>query len=467
MKNNISQKVLTFIKDPKSFWLKTYVIIAVLLYLPLFFFSLGIRHDQLAKGMPERLAYPVAERDQIGYVDIADNIINHHTFSEKLAAPFAPGTFRTPGLPALLVVWKTIFRSYTAFPLFQILLAVIAAFLISKMGEKLYSRGVGGVAGLFFLLDPNTVYHTLVVQTDLLNAFVVVLIFYLFCCSQKKSSKIGAFIFGLLIGYSTLVRPISMFLIVFFIPFYWYFERKIGVKKLAVNFLLFLVGFCILVVPWLVRNKIQTGVAGISSVKDYNFFQYYIPSYMAYKQGITEAAAKDILFKELAPITNEQSDSLTYAPQVKAIWMKHFKEDPFGYGVFHVVKVLPVFLSSGTKTFLEGYGNMIGTTLYKSPGSMTDLLVHFKFKMLASELMKNPWVLIEEIGLAIIALLALASIFFSKNRSYTILFIGIILYFSLLTGTVAYSRFRMPIAPFLFLLALFTLSQIRVFFRNR
>lgn len=453
------------IKHP---WFAVYVAIAVFFYLPLFFFSLGVRHDQLVAGMPERLAYPVYERDQIGFVDIADNIINHKTFSERLSAPYDAGTFRTPGLPALLVVWKLIFGSYTAFPIFQIMLAVLAAFMIFRIGEKLYSAKVGGIAGLIFLIDPNTIFHSLVVQADLLNAFLIVLIIYFFCVSPKRSSKAGAIIFGLLIGFSTLVRPISMFLIVFFIPFYIYFESGIGRKKLALNFLLFIFGFCLLVVPWIVRNKIQTGTAGISSVKDYNFFHYYIPSYLAYKKGISESEAKEILLKEIYPINTEQTDSLAYSSQVHNAWIKYFKEDPFGYAKFHIIKTIPVFLSSGTKMAVEGYGSMMGNSSLKfQRANMSDLLVHMKFKEFFLELLKNPFIVAEELGLAIICFLAILAISFRKNRGYTILLLGLIFYFALLTGTVAYSRFRLPIAPLLFLLSLFALSQLKVFFRKR
>jgi len=49
-----------------------------------------------------------------------------------------------------------------------------------------------------------------------------------------------------------------------------------------------------------------------------------------------------------------------------------------------------------------------------------------------------------------------SAIFLSKkNYGFCILFFVIILYFSLLTGSVAYARFRIPITPYLFLLGVF------------
>jgi hypothetical protein len=355
-----------------------------------------------------------------------------------------------------------------AFPILQIIFTILAAFLVFRIGNKLYHPYVGGIAGLFFLIDPNTILHALIIQTDIWNACLTVFLVYLFVVPSSLHSKAGMFSLGLLVGFSTLVRPISMYLIALFSAFYCFFERGSHAKKILVNLSLLLIGFSIILLPWVIRNKVQTGVAGISSVKDYNFFHYYLPSYMAYKQGISEADAKKILTSELRPVSLEQTDQLKYSPNVNEVWMRHFKEDPLGYAGLHFIKTIPVFLSSGTKTFFEAYGNMIGEpVLIFSRANMTDLLIHLDITALFREVVKNPLVMAEEIGLALICLFAFLAIFFKRNRPYTILLLCIIIYFAFLTGTVAYSRFRLPIAPFLFLLASCSIREFWIVYKNR
>ncbi len=225
--------------------------------------------------------------------------------------------------------------------------------------------------------------------------------------------------------------------------------------------LVFCVAYAVVVSPWLIRNKEVSGVWGISSVKDFNFFHYYIPEFLSYKRGITPDEGRMLLRKDLGTVSPEQIDDLRYSPLIHSIWMKYVKEDPIGYTKFHLVKTIPFFLSSGIKNVQVSYRRTIETEVFKvSNANMTNYLLKGQFRAFLGELWAYPLVTLEQLFWLILTIFAFLAVFIKKSRSFTVASIIIILYFALLTGSVAYARFRLPAAPFLFLLASFFVFEI-------
>ncbi|MCR4311232.1 MAG: hypothetical protein NUV54_01525, partial [Candidatus Taylorbacteria bacterium] len=86
-----------------------------------------------------------------------------------------------------------------------------------------------------------------------------------------------------------------------------------------------------------------------------------------------------------------------------------------------------------------------------SSANMTTLLLDGEFRSFARELRVALIPTVESLYLALVTLLAVVALVFNRRNLYCYLFWALILYFALLTGSVAYSRFRLPLAPFLFL----------------
>ncbi len=399
------------------------------------------------------------------YVTVADNLLYRSTFSDSLQAPFLPTSFVMPLYPFLLALWKGVFGSYTLFALAQMAMAGFTAFLIYKIGKKLFSERVGLFASLLFMLDPTTIFHSLIIMTDVPYVFLVVSSVYFLFFSDKKN-KPTVFFSGLLFGLAMLTRVISMFLPILIVPLYFLVQRKrMATKTIIINLALLALAYSVVVVPWVARNKIVSGVWGIAGEKSLNLFQYYVPEFLSFKRGISADEGRNILMADLKRETglSEIKDlgSLVLAPFEEKIALGYIKADIFGYAKFHLIKTIPFFLSSQMKNSLIFYNNAVEYKAYDTnSGNMTTLLSHGRLKEFFSELTVSPLVSFEEIFWICISLLAFLGFVFSKDKRYSVFFVAMIFYFAILTGPMAYSRYRLPATPFIFLLASFGASVV-------
>lgn len=438
------------------------LVVALVVYIPLLFFVVSLGSEQVRAGEGPRFVYPVHGSDSAGYVVLADNILEQRVFSSSNAAPFLPDTFRTPGYPFFLALFKFIFGSYTWFPLIQILCTVGVSFMVLRMGERVFSRTVGMVGAFLYLLDPTVILHSLVLLSDSTYVFLVVLTVYLLFFKSKEGSVreramvVGAA--GVVLGISVLARPISMFLPAVLLPFYIFSVRAdLPKKKIAQNILLFIFGLSILTVPWLMRNKNAVGVWGLSSVASFNLFFYYVPEFLAYDRQTSPDVERARMQAEL-PTYVPPSDIalLENAKTINAISLKYLDGHAVGYTKFHLVKTIPVFLSSGMKHIFYYYNALIQYPAFSlSNANMTTLLLKGEFTAFFKELRVSFIPTVESLYLFVITILAFLALLFNRRNFFCYLFWALILYFALLTGSVAYSRFRLPFAPFLFLLGSF------------
>ena len=106
------------------------------LYLPFFFHLLDLRELQINRGEGLHTVLPIYGSDSIGYGLLADNLLQNGSLAYGGDYLHKPDTFRTPGFPAVLAVFKAVSGSYKYFPLLQILFVVGTAFLIYKIGRK-------------------------------------------------------------------------------------------------------------------------------------------------------------------------------------------------------------------------------------------------------------------------------------------------------------------------------------------
>lgn len=430
-------------------------LIAFLVYVPFFFYLYSLTAVQALNRENPRFFLPVYGSDSEGYVEIADNILSHGAFSVSQTPPFAPDTFRTPGYPFLLAAWKWLFGSYAFFPILQFLLTLATALFLYAIGERLFTPQIGLIASVFYLLDPTTIFHTYILMSDVSYVFLLVAGVYALFFARSAAWWRTALLGGIIFGLSTLFRPISMYLIFAFLPFLAYFKRRVwSPKKIALALFVFLAAYAACVGPWVVRNKAVSGVWGISSVKDFNFFHYYIPEFLSYKMGITPDAARIMLKNEIGPAAGAPEVSLANAPLLRKVWTGYFYADPAGYIKFHLVKTIPFFLGSSVKMFFAAYDAIVRAPIFPvSNANLTNLLLHGQFRAFLADLKGSGLVTAEELFWLIVFFLMFVPLFAKERRAETALFLVLIFYFALLTGSVAYPRFRLPAAPFMFLLA--------------
>src|SRR3989344_9488787 len=447
------------LKKKANLFYSPYFMLAVVvltLYIPFWFHTLDLRREQIAQGRPEVINVPFLGSDSIGYRILADNIIDGGGCSTETTPPYRPDTFRTPGYPLFVALTKVVFRTYDAVALIQMLFVIATAWLIYEIGKKLWSSGVGMAAALFYIFYPNTIFQTLYVISETLFVFLFLLAVYLLFLKERGSPAMRLFLGGVVLGIATLTRPMALYLIVPFALFLVYqtWSRRLPVKKIFASVAILILSFTAVVMPWLVRNKEVSGVWGLSSVGDFNYFHYIIPEYISYTRGIAPDEARLELFGKLGLVSSDEIADLKHSPLLRSILMSYVYAEPLRYAEFHLLKTIPFFLSSSVENIGSIYYRVLSYRVFDiSSSNKRNLLGKGDFRALFAELRAHPVVFGEELALLFIAILAFSAIFLKRTRPFVLLFLFIILYFALLTGAVAYARLRMPVEPFLFLLA--------------
>lgn len=139
---------------------------------------------------------------------------NYHFW--EIITKFAPGDVHPPLYYLLLKLWTDIFgysEISLRFP--SVIAGVIAVFLVIRIGEKLFNRKIGLLAGLFLAVNPLAIYYSqearmysLVLLTVLLTIFTFLrkkwFWFYLFLLTTLFLDYIPWLILPLFLPYSLL-----------------------------------------------------------------------------------------------------------------------------------------------------------------------------------------------------------------------------------------------------------------------
>lgn len=427
--------------------------VLALIYVPFFF------HFKALYAENPRFDFPIYGKDAVLYVRLADTIIAEGVFSADEAPPYHAFTGTVPGYPFSLALFKNLFGSYDYFPFVQFFLVGLTAWFMTLIGRSFSSERVGCYAAILFMIDPNTLLHSMTLMTDIFFVFLFTLVVFLLFALLPKSAAgffgraAGA---GAVLGLATFIRSISMFSPMLLGPFFLYAAlRRVGIKKAATGFMIFIAAFGAVLSPWIIRNKMATGVAGLAGMKSFNLFHYYLPEYISFSEKISPDDGRQMLRAKLPPFPSGDASSLQNSAAVDAVSFGYLREHFFGYTGFHLFKTIPFFLSSGLRVFFIAYNDLSGEKIFKfSQPNMTNLLSEGRFGEMFAALRANAAVFAEETFWLLVAVLSLAGLFSRRRFFFTLLALAIIAYFAVLTGPIAYARFRLPASPFLFLLAL-------------
>ncbi|MFA6339056.1 MAG: glycosyltransferase family 39 protein [Candidatus Paceibacterota bacterium] len=431
------------------------IVVTFLVYIPFFIFFLNVREDQLKNGEEPKTVLPVYGSDSIGYGILGNAILHKGVFSTSNESPYKPDTFRTPGYPLLLVAFIFLFGSYTFFPIVQILFVIGTAWLIFKIGLKLFSFWVGLIAALFFIIDPAVILHTLLILSDITFTFFLILSVYLMFFYEKKNPWIF-FLSGLSLAVATYIRPIAMFVPFVILPFYLYLNWSHQWKTLLRNAGLFVAALILILSPWVVRNKIVSNTWGLSSVQSFNFFFYTMPEFLSFKEKVSPDDIRKKFFEEMAVkgVKPEDFSDLSVTSKMNEISYPYLKSNLPSYAVWHAVKMTPFFFSSGIKNFFYVYDDMIHYKAYETSNSnLTNFLMRGQFKNFFNVIKGQALITIEQLFWVFVFILMFVPLWIKEKRFYTLLLLALIFYLALPTVPVAYSRFRIPAAPFMFILA--------------
>lgn len=391
--------------------------------------------------------------DAIEYHQLALSIISNKSFEIF-------GAVRTPAYPLFVALIYSISSCNVWLILFiQILLSLVSVLLVYKIAIIFFSHKIALLSALFFAIDTTQAASTLELYTETLFVLLFLISIYYLCVGIKDNRFILNCLSAIFLGIATLVRPIlSMFPFVVVIVILLLNNFKLRIRIIqSVTFILF---FFITISPWLLHNYLKYGEAKLTSISGYNLLYYNAAYTEAQKTGMTIEEVRNnfnnIVVKRGVDTTNlsflnyNNMNAFKNSQVFADVAKEYIKDNYVLYGKVHMMGIINMFSDIGTKK-ITSILHLRNNNSTGGPGIVTSINNFLQKKSIAVILIAfilGSYLLINYI-------FSLYGIFemIGRKEVVLILFILIILYFSVLTGVVGYDRYRIPFMPFINILA--------------
>jgi 4-amino-4-deoxy-L-arabinose transferase-like glycosyltransferase len=406
-----------------------------LLYIFIFSFCLRLFFIIFLYQHPEKAFEP----DSFGYVELAENLTDQHTF---------PSIFRTPVYPFFIATVYSVFGKFPqAILIVQYFLDSVTAIFIPLIFYRIFGNvKYSYISGLFYAINPFAIFYSNLILTETLFTCILTLSVYfliLFLRNQQMKYLISS---SFLLGIGTLCRPISLYLPLLLVAFVLTIGNRM--KDKIINCLIFLMIFYITLLPWYIRNYQKYDFWTLSAISDKNIFCYEAPAILMYKSN----PFLKIQFG-MDKILEEYRKNMWAKIRAKYGWDN---KSPFEIG--NEPKKLIILREEGLKviqenplSFLVIHLNGIGRTLFPFYPYFNKLIGH------ESKIIKLLSFFIDFI---IMGLFLWGLIVYLKDCTRIgfitiagITMIILVFYFSFLPGFAGYSRFRIPVVPYISIFA--------------
>jgi 4-amino-4-deoxy-L-arabinose transferase-like glycosyltransferase len=202
-----------------------------------------------------------------------------------------PELFRTPGYPVFLVLcWTTGPFSFGLAQIVQVLLGVATVYLTYKLTEHVVGPAAGLWAAGLQALSVVSIAASVYILTDCLYSLMSTAVIYLLVKHVREEHTPRYVVSAaLLAAAGTYVRPVGLILVPIVIMILLFRPRRL------LNVGVFALVFALSVAPWYVRNYLETGYRGFSTVSDFNWLFYEASGVWAKTQGISIVEAQNEL----------------------------------------------------------------------------------------------------------------------------------------------------------------------------
>ena len=431
-------------------WLAAIILAAVLIRLALFLYI---------SPKPLKLFMP----DSFGYDQLATNILRYGVFSANSHPPFSPDVDRTPAYPAMLAaVYAAAGHSPEMVILLQILLAALTAaltfYLVRRSG---FSDLVGLLAAALVAAEPVSAMTSDQLLTEtlftlLLTAGSLLLLLY------WRSARLRWLLFSaLLLGLTALSRPVSQFLPIVLTPIVVAMGRHMGWRRAALAALLFVGVSMGTTYSWAFRNYQASGLFTLSTVADTNLVYYRAREVQA---DVDHTSQEDALHKLEALVARSAPSGGASAAERGAlerqVALDVFRRYPAQTLVMLAKGAARIFVDPGfstactlldpTNTSMECFQ---GQATMDEPGVLGKVTGRFtQMNRLQQGILL--WSVL--ISAAVYLGAAFGVVLLIRERRWlpALLPVALVGYLVLVSaGAEAYSRFRIPMIPFLSVLA--------------
>ena len=400
---------------------------------------------------------------------------------------------RTPGYPLFIAAAYSLFgiKPWVVL-LFQIVLdsvlAVLVAFLAAALAdglahpllekgriasaakfrssrvasaEGLRSSRIALAAGLLYAVDPFAVLAANELQSDSLFALLLFTAFLLFYLYWSKGSVWHLVSSALLLALSALVRPVALYMVVFAVPFILFGVKRAGAGPAGQRIchsLLYTVVFCLVLSPWLIRNRIVHGHFFLSTSPGYNTLVLYAAPVLARVQGTDEITAREAEKERLRARYGGlmRSDPYRYCQIFRQRGVQIIRGHPRLFVEACAAGILDLFFSIQKNSFSRFIGIERSGTDYVDSLARRGLLSTLQNYMRESGLrviLYTVFVLLLFLAEYSLALAGIAALVRARAFPLLIFLLLPVLYFVMITGPAGMGRFKLPFVPYYLILA--------------
>jgi hypothetical protein len=405
----------------------------------------------------------MTQGDTASYLEPGRSLIFHGIF----AAAGQPEIDRTPGYPLFAMLTGMAFGNVLLTVAAQILLSLFAMLILRKIADHLYpNRNIGIRAAWLYAFEPLSVLYTVRLMPETL--FVVLLLLAIErLLAYQSNVKLSYLAFaGIALAAATFVRPVTWYLGFFLAAGLMCTATRPSYRWKAPAVLL------LSLLPWLaawqIRNAVETGYNGFSSIVEKNLYFFQSAEVTAELEHVSLASEQERLgYRDESAYLGRHPEQRAWTRAERLHFMRIQSTQILGqhrglYLKTHLKGVAVVMFSPCATEWLQ----MLGA--YPNPESMPRRVLNEGIPSSIRRIFQvHPGVilLMALFEACLLVLYGLAAHGFFRSRQNPIqawTLGGIALYFLLISGGAqAVGRYRLPVMPILCLFAAVGIPELR------
>jgi 4-amino-4-deoxy-L-arabinose transferase-like glycosyltransferase len=413
---------------------------------------------------PQRYLTP----DSFAYLALGGDLSANFQPASEL---FEQGLNRTPGYPMLVGASFALFgESIRSVIVMQFILSAVSIVVCYRLARCWFGDKIALTSAFLLGVDPLSACYVSYVQNEMLFTLCLMVATVLWCGVWQTASKGSAIISGLTFGFATLVRPAGLYLPLLLLP-----PLLLKSTPLRTRFAcggLFLASYLVPLGVWITHNYVYAGMPELSVIEGKELLYCRAAGAVSESRGITRLQAAtelaEVLWSEHG-VSLSDADRRVVAEHMKGNWIglnRFFDEavsvagvsQTTSYGLLHAEKQLAL------KTLLDHPGGAIATAgkggarLLFGPG-LRNFLQLLGLDTIPGRSSRPAMILlailVSCLGIFYLgAGLGFRALLRAKQHTALYILVGFILYFTLVSlGPTAYSRYRVPLMPYLCILA--------------
>ncbi|MGD0612473.1 MAG: glycosyltransferase family 39 protein [Anaerolineales bacterium] len=425
-------------QNKRDLWLLTGIIL-IGLALRGVMFAVAVSH-------PERTFQP----DSQSYLDPALKLLSNGAYPPDSA-------YRTPLYPFLIaLVYALGGQNSLLVILVQVLLGALVVFLTYCLGVRILPKPAALIGALLISIDLGSITNVFYILTETSFTFLLIAAILAWVEAIQQDKTTWLIISSALMGLSALCRPIALYFPILLAAGLLFIKRRTWLGLLR-QLAIYIGVFLVVLLPWVVRNELLIGIPTVTTISNYNLLFYNAASLDANLRHISEIDDRAILQTRLMQVLSERGWADTTANRDRAeesLALQIIGRHPGRYAYLHLKSDLNSLLPNVTE-LTEIIGLTVG-----GKGTLSVLNQQGLGAAIRNYFGGNTWLigvfspLIVLLGLTYLADL-IGGVELTRQRAWFPLAVLIfpIAYFLLIPGAASVPRFRVPVGPYLSLLA--------------